>query len=127
MTNKKENKDLKWWMTKTSYVLLFVGIMCFGYTKTEKIFTKLPLKVTIDKTKEGMSTVVGQAPNAVYITINGREIFIDKEGHFQEDIAILSGLQTVRIEARDKFGHVSQKEFEVFYKEKVEVALISNH
>ncbi len=122
--NKVKDKNLKWWLRNTSYGLLFIFILTFTFMKTENIFTNMKLSVDIENTELSINTIRGKAPNAVYISLNGREIFIDKKGNFEEKIAVINGLQTVTIEAQDKFGHKSDKEIEIYHKEKVEVALL---
>lgn len=122
--NKIKDKNLKWWVKNTSYGLLFAFILTFSFAKTENIFMKIKLSVDIENTELSINTIRGKAPNAVYISLNGREIFIDKKGNFEEKIAAIDGLQTVTINARDKFGHQSDKEIEIYHKEKVEVALL---
>ena len=63
-----------------------------------------------------LTQVKGNAKNAKYLSLNGREIFIDKEGNFSETIALIPGLSVVTLNAEDKFGKYAEKKFEVMYK-----------
>ena len=55
--------------------------------------------------------VNGNAKNAVNLILNGREISIDKNGNFNESIALFSGYNIISIEAKDKFGNSDKKDF----------------
>lgn len=59
--------------------------------------------------------VEGNAKNAILLTLNGREISIDKEGFFKEDIALLSGYNILSIRAQDKFGHQDEKIYKLIH------------
>ena len=64
-----------------------------------------------------LATVSGKAENANYITLNGREIYIDKDGSFKESIALIPGVSVITINAQDKFGNDKEKKFQIVYKE----------
>ena len=76
-----KNKNMKWWIGIGSCVLLFAIIGIFGYEKMCFVWKGVEIKATIEK-QEGSSLAVikGIAAKATRITLNGREIFIDKEG-----------------------------------------------
>ena len=62
---------------------------------------------------EKITEVKGNAKNAIFLSLNGREIFIEKDGNFKENISTLPGYGVVMLVARDKFGNVAEKKFEV--------------
>ncbi len=59
--------------------------------------------------------VTGNARNAVSLTLNNREISINKDGDFDETIVLLSGYNIIQIQARDKFGYVDEKNYKVMF------------
>lgn len=124
MTTNK-NQNIKWWMKKIAYTGLFLGIAIFAYIKIHNVFTGINLKVSIRENAFDIIEIVGQAEHASFISINDREIFIDKEGNFTEKISLLPGFSIIKIQANDVFGNVSHKKFELFYKEKESVVLNS--
>jgi len=113
-----KNKNIKWWIGIMSCVALFAIIMIFGYEKMSFIFNGIKIEAVLEQ-KDGSSVAVvkGNAEKAVYISLNGREIFIDKEGNFSESIVILPGFSIVTLNARDKFGKTAEKKFQVVVKE----------
>lgn len=125
MVENKSKKSIKWWVKTMSLVVLFLAIGVFSYIKMDYVIKGVKIKAEIDKT--GNSSLVyikGSAKNAVYVSLNGREIFIEKDGTFREPVALQEGLVVVTIDALDKFGRSKEKKFEVIYeKEKGVVAL----
>lgn len=64
---------------------------------------------------ENTTKITGNAKHAVYLSLNGREISIDKDGNFTETIALLSGYNIVELVARDKFGNVDIKNYKLIH------------
>ena len=113
-----KNKNMKWWVGIMSCVVLFSIILVFSYEKMSFVWEGVKIKATIEqKSDSSIATVTGNASKAIYLTLNGREIFIDKDGNFSEAIAVLPGFSIVTLNARDKFGKTAEKKFEVVYKE----------
>ncbi len=107
-------------------MVFFAGIGTFAYMKMNFILHGVAITATISKS--GDSSIVqinGSAKNATYLTLNGNEIFIDRNGGFTVPYALLPGLGVVTLAAQDKFGNVSQKQFEIVYKDNSQVALLT--
>lgn len=97
-----------------SCVILFAVIMVFSYEKMCFLFKGVKIEARIEqKDTSSLALIKGVAAKATYITLNGREIFIDKNGNFSESIAMLPGFSIVTLNARDKFGKTAEKKFEV--------------
>ena len=105
---------MKWWIGTISCMSLFAIIFVFGYEKMCFVWKGVEINATIEE-KEGspLAIVKGVASKATYITLNGREIFIDRDGNFSETIAVLPGFSIVTLDARDKFGKTAEKKFEI--------------
>ncbi|MDQ3244753.1 MAG: hypothetical protein M3P22_00160 [bacterium] len=67
--------------------------------------------------EEKVNNISGNAKNAINLTFNGREISINKQGNFNETIALFSGYNILSIVARDKFGNVDTKTYKLIYKQ----------
>lgn len=105
---------MKWWVGIISCVALFTIIGIFGYEKMSFIWNGVKIQATIDQSASSSLAIVrGVAEKATHITLNGREIFIDKNGNFSESIAMLPGYSIVTLDAKDKFGKTAEKKFEV--------------
>ncbi len=60
--------------------------------------------------------IKGVAKNTSYIDINGRNITIDKNGYFDEQILLDEGFNQIIMNGRDRFGQETRKEIRVYYK-----------
>jgi hypothetical protein len=108
------NKNMKWWVGIISCFSLFLIIGIFSYGKMIFVFKSIQIEATISqKTDSSLIDIKGFAPKAVNLSLNGREIFINKEGQFSESMAILPGFSIITIKAVDKFGKVSEKKFQI--------------
>ena len=113
-----KNKNIKWWLGITSCVMLFSIIGIFAYMKMSFLVRGVQIKASIEHSDNtSLAKVVGTAKNATHISLNGREIFIDKDGSFSEPIALIPGFSVVTIDAIDKFGKNKEKKFQLVYKE----------
>jgi len=113
-----KNKNIKWWVGIISCVTLFSIIMVFGYEKMCFVWKGVKIEAVIEQKNDSSLTMIsGNASKAIYLALNGREIFIDKNGNFSESIVFLPGFSVVTLDARDKFGKTAKKKFEVVYEE----------
>lgn len=114
-----KNKSMKWWLGTGSCVLLFLFIAIFGYSKMCFIWQGVKIDAEI-KSKENSDLIIveGVAEKAILLTINGREIFIDKKGNFSEVLSPLPGFSVVSLYAKDKFGKTAEENFKLVRQEK---------
>jgi hypothetical protein len=108
---------MKWWAGCMACVLLFGSIAIFTYMKMNFVLTGVKLQAHVEK--NGNSPVIqvkGNAYGATYVTLNGREIYIEKDGSFTEDVVLLPGLSVLKLDTEDKFGNTTLKKFELVYK-----------
>jgi len=113
-----KNKNMKWWVGIISCMALFLFIIFFSYEKMGFIWKGVKIEATLEqKVDSSIAEIKGVASKATYISINGREIFINKEGEFKESIALLPGFSIVTINAKDKFGKTAEKQFEIVKEE----------
>lgn len=107
---------MKWWVSLGSCTILFLTIGVFSYLKMGFLWKGVQITANIKRTDTSpLIKINGNAKNATYLSLNGREIFIDRDGSFSEPVALLPGLSVVTIDAQDKFGKFTEKKFEVMY------------
>ena len=115
------SRDLKFWLKSGVLIVFFVIILGYSYYKTKDLFRGVRLEVEGIENGEIISSpdviLTGYAKNAVYVSINDREIFISQEGAFNETLILSSGYNIITITSRDKFGKEKEKIFEVTLKE----------
>ncbi len=113
-----KNKNIKWWIGIASCISLFVIIGVFAYFKMSFLINGVNIEANIEQVGNStLANIKGNAKNATYISLNGREIFIDKDGSFSEPIALIPGFSVITINTHDKFGKNKEKKFQLVYKE----------
>jgi hypothetical protein len=55
-----------------------------------------------------MVHLVGSAKNIVRITLNGRQIYTDKDGTFSEALVLENGYTVATLEAQDRYGRTTE-------------------
>ena len=106
---------------KIAAALFFVSsILGYTYFQTRNIITGPTISITLPANgttlSESLITIEGEAHNITHISINDRQIFVDEEGNFQEQLLLPYGYTIITIEARDKFGRYERKTLELVYK-----------
>lgn len=106
-------------LTVASVSIFFLIILVFGFLGSRNLIFGVKIKnvniVNGSKTTESVLKVTGNAKNAINLALNGREISIDQSGNFNETIALLSGYNIINIKARDKFGYIDEKNYQLIF------------
>ncbi len=99
--------------------LFFLFIIVYGFLRSQAVIFGVKIKdINIENWTtytENPLKITGNAKNAIHLTINGREIYIDQKGNFAEDIVLLSGYNIIEIYAKDKFGKEDVKNYQLIY------------
>ncbi len=102
------------------FSVFFVFILAYSLYRSSEIIFGIKIKdvniVDGASYTEEVQKISGNAKNAVRLTLNGREISIDKKGNFEETILLFSGYNIITIEAKDKFGSTDKEIFHIFGK-----------
>lgn len=93
-------------------ILLFIGIASYALYRTRALIAGVHLEVhgvtQYESRTDPLVTISGNAKRATELLINGRVIYITKDGDFSEQLLLFPGYNIIKIEATDKFG--KQKE-----------------
>jgi len=85
-----------------------------------ELASKMPADIKLDSLTLDLANkkieITGIAKNAIDLTLDGREISVDQQGDFDETIALLPGYNIINIKAKDKFGNVDDKNYQLMYK-----------
>lgn len=128
-------------MTRTTNIKKFLGlgvliglfVFIFGYS----VFQTRSLAKGVDLVVKGITdgaifdgnilNLTGQATHAKHIRVNDREILVDKDNNFSDELVLSPGYNIITIEAEDKFDKKTGKTYRVFYKEdSSEVTALNN-
>lgn len=105
-----------------SIIILIAGGVIFGYAyfRTEP-YLKGP-QITINEPSSGVLVaespiiITGTVERISSLQLNGKKIFIDKDGVFNETVYLHSGYNIITVEAMDRFDKKIKKQVEVIYK-----------
>lgn len=115
------NRDVKKILKIIILSSFFLFIIIYAYFRSSDLIWGVKIKDVniIDGTKvtESVINITGNAKNAINLTLNGREISIDRGGNFNETIAFLPGYNIVSLKALDKFGNTDEKDYKIIYEE----------
>ncbi len=100
-----------------SILLLFM--VFYGFFRSKDLIFGVKIKnVNITdgmKSDTDMLKISGNTKNVKVLTLDGREIFVDQAGNFEETIALHPGYNIVDIKAKDYFGGSDEKIYKVIY------------
>jgi hypothetical protein len=104
-----------------SIFLIFIVVYAFFRTKDLAFGVKIKDVNIVDglpaqtgtKVTESILQITGNAKNAVNLTLNGRTISVDQKGNFNETIVLLSGYNVINIKAKDEFGNLDEKNYQI--------------
>ena len=88
-------------------VLFFVLIAAYALFQARFLILGPSIDLTSPKDGQVVNSVVdvrGTAHNIAYLSLNDRQIFIDKEGNFSEEWIASPGVSIMTLRARDRFN-----------------------
>ncbi|HET8574685.1 MAG TPA: hypothetical protein VFM02_00745 [Candidatus Paceibacterota bacterium] len=87
----------------------------FDYTKGPTIAITSPLDGST--VRSGFVNVVGSADRISYITLNGKQIYTDNAGNFNQELALHDGYNALEVQVKDRFGRINTKTIKLVYQE----------
>ena len=101
-------------------VLLILGILVYlGWELTNVISPpKLEVSYPPDKmvTTEKVLTISGQTEKEIKVLVNGKEVYVDTDGRFTEELVLKDGVNIIEISAHKKQGRESKITREILLK-----------
>jgi hypothetical protein len=103
-------------------VLIAGGIIGYSYYQSRNLIKGPQISLTspvVGTTVENpLVSIEGTAKNISFITLNDRQIFVDNEGTFKEELLLSPGYNIWQIAAKDKFGRIVNKKIELVLQER---------
>lgn len=63
---------------------------------------------------EALILLEGTAKNVSHLSLNGRQIFTDREGLWSERFLLSQGPNIMTLRAKDRFGHEAEESIQIF-------------
>jgi hypothetical protein len=103
----------------TLLVIIILGIAGYALYQAKNLILgpQLIVESPLDGSTVGQAAVVikGIAKNIAYISLNDRQIYVDKDGVFNEELLLAPGYNIWKVEAKDKFGRIVSKKIELIF------------
>lgn len=104
-------------INKIGILLFLVFMFSYGIIESKPMIEgpKVTIKSPIyGETYKNQDLIIkGIAKNIKTISLNGRDIFLDKEGNFIEKLLMSPGYNIISIKAEDRFGKQISKKIEI--------------
>lgn len=105
-----------------TYCLAVVAlVLVVGYILFQARFLVIGPQIVLTQAlpavaNERTVTLVGQTANITNLTLNGRTIYTDENGHFKESLVLENGYTIMMLRAHDRFGRERSVERTVVYR-----------
>lgn len=93
---------------KVGTIVIFIAALAlYVFFETREFLTGA--RITLITPKDGFTVseeivpVEGQAANISFLSLNGRQIFTDKEGAFKEKLLVPEGYTILELKGKDRF------------------------
>lgn len=98
--------------------ILIVSCLFIGYAVFQARFLLVGPVITLENIPDTIQVervvmLQGSAENIAFLSLNGRQIYTDKKGYFQETLVLENGYTVATVQAQDRYGRSSSytKEF----------------
>ena len=85
---------------------IFLGFRLIHFTGAPRVVLDAPMEEAV--ITEPVVSVKGVIEKESRLTVNGREIKIDENGNFDDEIQLASGLNTLEFQAENRFGKLTK-------------------
>ena len=113
--------DIKKFLKLALLTGLFAFIVIYSVFQTKALAKGVNLTMSgIDDGEmfeNGILTLSGQALHAKHISINDKELPVDENERFLEELVLSPGYNIITVKAEDKFNKTTKKIYHVYYDE----------
>ncbi len=109
-------------LTTRQWALLILSLFLIVYIAFQARFLILGPRVTILSPQDGEVitenpvTLKGSAYNIAWISLNGRQIFTNQEGFWEEKLLLSPGTSIMTAKVRDRFGREREESIRLIFK-----------
>lgn len=100
--------------------VLFLVLVILYFWRELNFLIKPPSLIIIQPPTDITSTeetfkIIGKTEPGVYLTINKDEIYVDKEGNFEEEINLSQGINLIEIIVKNRFNKTNKEIRRIIY------------
>jgi hypothetical protein len=95
------------------FFILFLVLVGLYFYREIAFLIKTPVLEVIQPSADTTVTqetfeIFGKTDPSAYLTVNHKQVYIDKEGNFQTKIELSEGINIIKVEAKNRFGKTSE-------------------
>lgn len=94
-------------------VIIFLLIAGYGVYQAQDFWTGPVISITSPRdghtTDQFLIELTGQADRVSYLHLNGRQIFTDRNGYFEEELLLTNGYNIITVAGEDAFGRETEE------------------
>ena len=111
----------------TSIIFIIFLVLVVGYFWREINFLIMPPKLEIIQpptdvaTTQGIIEIICKTEPTAILTIDGFEVYIDKDGNFKFEKNLSEGVNTIKIESKNRFNRVNVITRRVIYNKQINI------
>ncbi len=110
----------RWYAGMAAIILFGTGLVVYTGIKAGPLLRGPQITVTSPApgavSSGGRVAVIGTAENVSYLTLSGRQIFVDERGIFNEVVLVPWGYTILEIVGSDRFGRETREYAEIVRK-----------
>jgi len=100
--------------------IVVAGVFGYAYSRMRNLIEGPQIVITAPENgrtvDSSLINIRGETRNITSISLNGRTIFTDEDGHIQERVLLSYGYNVLEFRAQDRFGREIKKVLELVYK-----------
>ena len=104
--------------TRIALVMLFLIIIGYAYFEAQGLLYGPTINIADSSatvTHEQYVLIQGQADHLTALSVDGEPISLTEAGAFQKPLVLAPGVNRIVFDAKDKYGHSTQKVIEMVY------------
>jgi hypothetical protein len=119
------HKNINYGFNLKKFLLIISAILIVGYGFfNAREFILGPSIEIMNKNEfrevgKNIVTIKGIAKNTVYLTLNEKPVYLDRDGNFEEKLLLSPGFNTIQMYGRDRFKKETLEELKIYYKENI--------
>ncbi|KKW37162.1 MAG: hypothetical protein UY81_C0002G0020 [Candidatus Giovannonibacteria bacterium GW2011_GWA2_53_7] len=111
---------IKYYLARSLSIAAFVIVVGYAYYQSRAVLEG-PV-IIVDEPVDGMTAtssfirIAGRSTHAKELRLDGRPIFIDMEGHFDERLLLFPGYNIIELNATDAQGRTATNTLRLYYR-----------
>ncbi|KKU59572.1 MAG: hypothetical protein UX81_C0008G0022 [Parcubacteria group bacterium GW2011_GWA2_47_12] len=95
-------------------IIVFAGLASYGVYQSREYLHGPSISIESAEQNGALISITGNAKRIAFLSLNGKQIFTDENGLWQETVLLLPGYNSMTVAARDRFGRTNEKYLDAY-------------